>query len=294
MAQSYIKPALTADALIEQLRFQGLIVQDATVAIHCLKAVGYHRLSAYFEPFRESVNNQTKFKPKSTFEDIWKLYLFDQELRLLVVQALEIIEVAFRAAISDTMSLKYGTHWYLQPENFGNQERYYGTLKQIAEVCEKKDDPAVIKYYDIYHHPEFPPSWVIMENLSFGTCVNVFRNLNKKSDKKAICEIFQYHPMAVESWISALRYTRNLCAHHSRLWNRWFVVCPTMSYLFKDFKKERTFYAQVIIISKLLQHISPKLKWKNQLYELLNSNQAIPIDQMGFPTNCKAEHILSL
>ena len=295
MHQSYVKPALAIDALLAQLKQQALIIHDNARAAHCLRAAGYHRLSSYFDPFRISNSNQPQFKTGVTFEEIWDLYLFDRELRLLVTKALELIEVAFRVAISETMSLKHGTHWYLEPAHFKNQQLYYGMIKHIGEVCELHDDPAVKKYFAHYNHPELPPSWVIIENLSFGTCTNIFRNIKTLGDKKAICEIFQYHPTAIESWIYALRYVRNICAHHSRLWNRWFVVSPKMSYLFgSDFKKEKTFYAQAIIIEKLSQSIEPKLKWKNELYELLKSCRNVPITQMGFSSNWQAEELWRL
>lgn len=41
-----------------------------------------------------------------------------------------------------------------------------------------------------------------------------------------VSNIFGYHPRVIESTLEPLRYTRNLCAHHSRIWNRWFLYAP--------------------------------------------------------------------
>ncbi|HEY5853181.1 MAG TPA: Abi family protein [Aldersonia sp.] len=47
------------------------------------------------------------------------LYVFDRALRLLVMDALERVEVAVRAALTDHMSTIYNDpHWYMNPEHF--------------------------------------------------------------------------------------------------------------------------------------------------------------------------------
>lgn len=127
-----------------------------------------------------------------------------------------------------------------------------------------------------------------MEGLSFGACVGAFKNIKKLEDKKNICEIFGFHPTAIESWIRALRYTRNICAHHARLWNRWFVVCPSMRYIGKEhLHKERTFYAQAFIIDKLISSLFTHFHWEMNLFMLMEKYQYLPLDRMGFAKHWK-------
>lgn len=45
------------------------------------------------------------FREGTQFDDVLRLYVFDRSLRLLVMDALERVEVAVRASISNTMSL---------------------------------------------------------------------------------------------------------------------------------------------------------------------------------------------
>src|SRR6185312_6268241 len=163
-----------------------------------------------FDSFKFHHLSEWKFKPLISFDSIWKFYVFDRELRLLVMDALERIEIAFRTALSDTMSLLYEPHWYLNRELFKNIELHDVLLKQITEICRyRNDDQHIKKYYGQYSHPDFPPSWIIMEFLSFGACLSTFQNLKKLNDKKAICRLLTYNPVAIESWMAALRYTRN-------------------------------------------------------------------------------------
>jgi len=63
-----------------------------------------------------------RFKPDSSFEAVFNIYKFDRELRLLTMCELEKIEVAFRSRmIFYVLSRNRGAFWYLEPENFTNQ-----------------------------------------------------------------------------------------------------------------------------------------------------------------------------
>lgn len=55
------------------------------------------------------------------FDDVLDLYVFDRKLRLLVLDALERVEVAVRSALTDHMSQAHGAFWYVDPIHF--QER---------------------------------------------------------------------------------------------------------------------------------------------------------------------------
>jgi abortive infection bacteriophage resistance protein len=86
--------------------------------------------------------------------------------------------------------------------------------------------------------------------------------------------------------MDALRYVRNLSAHHARLWNRWFIISPKLTYLYgKDFGRENTFYAQVIVMDKLIKAISPGSMWKDRLNKLFLKYHTIPYEKMGFTNN---------
>ncbi len=282
MTNKYNNPALPIDDLLQLLHSQGLRIDDTKKATHRLKTVSFHRLSAYFAPYQTHASAK-QFTPQTSFDDVWKLYVFDRELRLLIVDALERVEVTFRTAISDSMSRKYHPHWYLEQQHFKNQHIYNQLMNQINEICQKQHEPTIRAYYKKYNDPKYPPSWIIIECLSFGACASLFRNLAKLADRKEICEVFGFHPTAITSWMDSLRYVRNLCAHHSRLWNRWFTISPKLSYLYgKDFNKENTFYAQLLVIDKLMQAISPGSNWKNKLKALFEKYPYIPFDSMGF------------
>jgi abortive infection bacteriophage resistance protein len=131
---------------------------------------------------------------------------------------------------------------------------------------------------------------LVFEYLSFGACISIFCNIKKLKYRKMVCEVFDEHPTTMESWLFALRYMRNLCAHHSRVWNRWFVICPALSFLFNGkFDKERSCYAQLIVLARLLTKISSETNWKIRLKGLMGEFQHLPLAEMGFSDNWKED-----
>ena len=68
-----------------------------------LAKVNYYRFSAYCIPFEME---RHKFKLDVVFDDVVSLYRFDQQLRQLIDNALEIVEIYLRAKITHTLTLK--------------------------------------------------------------------------------------------------------------------------------------------------------------------------------------------
>lgn len=70
------------------------------------------------------------------FDGVLDLYIFDRALRLLVLDAIERIEVAVRAALTDHMSLTYGRpHWYVDSSHFRDGCRHAELLRMVRETC---------------------------------------------------------------------------------------------------------------------------------------------------------------
>ncbi|MDL1967913.1 MAG: Abi family protein [Deltaproteobacteria bacterium] len=92
--QRYEKPVLNIDQQLELLINQGLIVKNPKRILHYLCFIGYHRLSGYFRTFQLQNISEYIFKKGTAFDSIISLYIFDRKLRLLVMDAVERIEVA--------------------------------------------------------------------------------------------------------------------------------------------------------------------------------------------------------
>ena len=102
----YHKPPLTIKDQIKQLKSRGLVIADESIAEEFLTRVSYYRFSAYLLPFQLKDGTHT-FKPNSTFEKAFNTYLFDRELRHIVFNAIEKIEIAIRARLINIFSLNH-------------------------------------------------------------------------------------------------------------------------------------------------------------------------------------------
>ena len=171
------KAPLTLDQLIKLLESRGLLIEDSERAKRYLRYIGYFRLSRYFSPFKDRPSG-AEFRPDATFDDILNVYIFDRKLRLLIIDAIERIEVAVRATISNTMSISYGSHWYCERWHFKRNFNHAQLINRIKMETgfenKKKRNESCRHYYENYNDPELPASWMIAEVLSiWGQWANI-------------------------------------------------------------------------------------------------------------------------
>ena len=104
-------------------------------------------------------------------------------------------------------------------------------------------------------------------------------------------------PEILESWIHAFANLRNLCAHHSRVWNRRFTIKPKIPYntRFPFLKNinlhDNKLYAQLCCINYILSIISPNNSFTEKLKELILTCHLVDLKEMGFPANWEKEEL---
>lgn len=294
---AYTKPALDVMEQLAQWRSRGLAVPDAQRAQHYLSVVGYYRLSAYSLPFQVG-NPDHQFIPSTEFDDILDLYVFDRGLRLLLLDAIERIEVGLRSHMGNHMALNHGPHWYWDESHFVRAYAHKALLAEIESHCKRKKEPFIKHYVDKYSSPSLPPSWVVMELLTFGQLSTIYDHMANAADQKAIARNFGTQAELLRSWLQTLSYVRNVCAHHSRLWNRelgnapkvpkkspdnWIVMPIVVGD--KNIKPHLRLYLVLVIIEYLLQSVNPESTWHKRLFELLQKHSKVSKAHMGMPDN---------
>lgn len=240
---AYNKPPTTPFAQIQKLKGQGLTFSDEPLAESVLSTVGYFRFRGYLYPYFDlSVTPSTprKFKVGATFEQAHDMYCFDDGLRQLIFSVLPTIEVVLRNDLDTIMCLTAGHgFWYLNQDWFKKDfpER---TIQSIQTSFAQSKEAFADHYHDTYfnsHTPRYkgmPPFWVAAEMTTLGQSLEIFKNLKEDApgfppqglipkstplDKMAH-GLGAAHYRDLVSWIHSLRDTRNVCAHHGRLWNR--------------------------------------------------------------------------
>ena len=290
----YNKPHLTFEQQAQKLIDKGLICSKHTL-IDRLKAVSYYRLSAYWYPFR---TQNGLLKPDTTLEQIWRRYVFDRQLRLLVMDATERVEIHIRTHITNLHSVEYGAFGYTRNNTLPNlkSDRHQVLINNIR-TSKKSSQESFINHYNLkYQEEEHLPLWMASELMTFGDTLSMYKGLSNDIRRK-IAKIYDIHQNVLDSWLHTLLYTRNLCAHHSRLWNREWAIKPKYpnkdsywKYL-RETNKHRIF-GVLSILRHLQSIIAPQSRWKDRLLELLRNYQDIPLDEMGFPMNWQQSHLL--
>ena len=317
----YNKPPLSVEDQIKLLEKRGLSFTNKEQAKTNLSNISYYRISPYTTPFKKIKNDeiQKDFKDNTTWEMIFRLYEFDHKLRLLIFSTIEHIEIAVRTQITNQLSDKYGSHWQDDenifkppfPKTLNNGDsKTIDIYKEIQSHIQNQlnDDKAeiFIKHYkNKYNKPTNPPSWMIVETITFGVLSRIYKNLKNYKDKQLIADYFKLPHKVFSSWIHSIHVIRNICAHHSRLWNKVLDVAPMP---FKN-KKSRgpiwinqtntnnngkgvRIYYILCMLNYLLQTINPTYPLKNYLKELLTEyKDVIYLNAMGFPNDWENENM---
>jgi abortive infection bacteriophage resistance protein len=86
------------------------------------------------------------------------------------------------------------------------------------------------------------------------------------------------------SWFHALTVVRNICAHHSRLWNKTLGVkfeMPRKLAWFQNIPNDKTFFA-LSVIAYILDCIDEDLDFKGEVKTLLLKYPNTNLSAMGF------------
>jgi abortive infection bacteriophage resistance protein len=295
---NYSKQPLTIKEQIERLKSRGLIFNNESLAEKYLYNISYYRLRAYTHPFQNNENPDHPFIKFVSFEQIIELYVFDRRLRLLVLNAIEKIEIALRTKIVYEYSLEYGSHWYESQELYKDIQKFHDNRRLLNKEIARSSESFIKHYKNKYHKPTNPPAWMSLEVSSLGLLNKMFSNLKNSKVKKQISQEFGLPtPKLLSNWVHSLVEVRNICAHHSRLWNRRFTINVNYpqktTFKFLENKPSRTnkLYAVLCLINYLNMIVSPKSDFVNELKILIHQRSIASLNEMGFPENWEDEVI---
>lgn len=278
----YTKPALKFEEQLDLLRNRGLTVRDPGRALRWLHSVSYYRLSAYCLPFKGG----EVFRPGTDFNDIAGLYIFDRKLRLLVLDAIERVEVAIRTAVTYEVAHAYGPFGHADPVNFAPGFDHTRFMDELLDEEQRARETFASHFRKKYPEDEHLPVWMATELLSFGTISKLFQALEPRI-RKTIAVSYGVDAQFLGSWLHALTYVRNVCAHHKRLWNRWLAIrprFPSRSLAWPHHVPDnRKIYAVLVVLRHMLCTVSPNALWRDRLFALVAGHPKLPLDAMGIP-----------
>jgi abortive infection bacteriophage resistance protein len=289
----FAKPSVSIADQVALLVARGMAVPDQAHAKHCLQHISYYRLRAYWLAFEDATPAAGGhiFKAGVSFEDVLKLYVFDRRLRLLVMDAVERVEVSLRGTWAHHLAVKYGPHGYLDPALYFRADRYAQAYSTLIADLDRSKDTFIVHYKNKYDDPEDPPVWMTAEVISLGQLSMWFSNLKHRPDRQAISKPYGFDESVMVSLAHHLTYVRNICAHHGRLWNKQITVkmmvpkAPASLKLAMNQAVSGRLYNTLAVLAYLMGIVAPGTHWRNQLLELMDSCPLADETAMGFPPN---------
>lgn len=329
---AYVKPWLSYGDQLDKLTARGLAVTDRAKALEYLERIGYYRLSGYWFPFRERSGplvlldgpdgrprNPKRietvalddFKPGATFERAVQLYVFDKQLRLLAMDALERIEIALRVDISHTLG-RLDPFAYLRPDllhdSFSRRldpktglTGHHTWLDKQAQLIVRSKEEFVRHNKTKYGLPL--AIWVACEVWDFGAMSKLYDGMRVQEQDTIAGKYGVRDGRIFASWLRSLNYLRNVCAHHSRLWNRNIVDQPKLPPATElpwvaPFEHDVHAHARCFLLLRIARHVlrrvNPSSTWPSRLREHLRGfpdldHLELALGDLGAPKHWEAE-----
>jgi len=296
---TYPKSPTTVSEQIELLIRRGMQITEDTA--HYLNHIGYYRLRGYWIPFEEPdpPDGDHRFRAGTSFDDVLNLYVFDRELRLLVTDAIERIEVSVRNQWVAGLALEHGAHAYLKSDLFRSQRQFGRCLSELSSEYDRSKETHIKHYKKMYGEPDLPPVWAAVDIMTLGQFSHWLSNLKPKSIKSRIAKPYGLDEEVLCSFLHHLTVIRNICAHHGRLWNRAMTITmklprskPAELVEVIDHGPDpnqapRRIYNTLVILAWFLDCICPDHHFRTRLVELIDAH-CIDTKAMGFPASWRA------
>ena len=172
------KQFLTYDEQITFLEEQkGLIISDKEYARRTLLKIGYFPLiNGYKEIFKESNNDQ--FQRETTFEDIYELYNFDNDLRNIFLKYILVAERNIKSSLSYHFCNEYGDLQsdYLNVNNYDYTGKKKNVINKMLKIMSGQlrydSDYVYIRHYMTIY--QYVPLWVLMNVLTIGQLSKIY------------------------------------------------------------------------------------------------------------------------
>lgn len=285
-----LKQPLDIKQQIAKSKEHGMQVPDEVKAEKFLGRINYYRFSGYALEYRVSMNT-SEYTAGTDFDNIVRIYEFDEKLRNLLRLYLEKVEIYFKTKIAYTFSLRkctlapYDQHYL--PSNYYRADKFSSLLQHITAEEQYFKDTAFVKHH-IMTYKNKMPLWVLVEIMTFSTLSKLYSCMYL-SDQEAIANSAGTSARILKNNLHAMAILRNRCSHAGRLYNDTLTmpVAFTPQFLRRHPKiKTNTMFAYIVMLSRRLPDNECKAFFQNSLYRLIAEyEEYVNLDLMGFPGN---------
>ena len=248
--------ATTIEEQIALLKERGMVIDlDNQKVKEILLDIGYYRLGFYWFPFCDKEHN---LNPNTKFSDIVSLYYLDVNLRNILTQYINRIEINFRTKIVYYVSNKYKSSptWFIDPKIVS--PKFIKDIDKHYSEDFKKSNKTIKLHHKKYLNDKYAPAWKTLEFFSFGTILKIYKNLIETDIKERISRFYGVKDIhKFINFMETIVLIRNICAHSAVLYDfktpKGISSIPAISFEDRD---RHSIYPCIKVISYILGVIS--------------------------------------
>lgn len=285
----------TIDEQIEILRSRGLTIDDEGNAKQFLLRNNYYRISGYSLTLRKN----DVFSKSATFQNIVDIYNFDHELRHIILQYIEIIEVQMKSVYAHEFTRVHGPTAHLDDIYFTDKSKHKEIIdKANQQKNQRLSHEAYLKHFVNDLHQDIP-LWAYVDLFTISD-ISFLYSISEPDIKDSVAREFNLNmkkgTQILGSYMHSMTIIRNLCAHGSRIYNRLFEQKPSLNKSEKALLRKNKdssidnahFYGFLLIMKRLLPY-DKFSEMKDAIISLTKKYPFVRMDYYGFRSDWKQQ-----
>ena len=207
---------------ISILQSRGMKFRSIDFAKEVLSKNNYYNIVNAFKSFFLLNEDPETYINNIYFEEVYSIYVFDKQLRILFLKYMLIVESELRRHIA------YEFAHYEGPEMWNNVSSYnYNSdnqinVQRINNLISKINADYVNSHkYEMIDHflnlHEIPPIWALVNAFDFGTLRTFYFNLKHTLKEIISRNYYNIDYGTLKTFLSSLNMYRNVCAHDYRI-----------------------------------------------------------------------------
>ncbi len=278
----------TVEEQLDILRSRGLTINDEVQARDFLLRNNYYRISGYSLTLRKN----DVFSKSATFQNIIDIYHFDHELRHILLQYLEVIEVQMKSIYAYEFAKVHGPTGYLDEIFFTNKTKHQEIIsKADQQKNQRLPHEAYLKHF-VNDLQQNIPLWAYVDLLTISD-ISFLYSISEQPIKDSVARSFgltmNRGTAILGSYMHSMTIIRNLCAHGSRIYNRLFEQKPSLNKKEKALLRKNSngeidnahFYGFLFVMKRILP-ANKFSEMKNSIISLTRKYPFVRMDYYGF------------
>lgn len=254
---------------------------DKEKAENTLAIIPYYKLKQFARPFAKKSESGGIDYQNTKFQVVVSRYYQDKNLRLMLLHAIEDIEVAIKTKLAYVLGKPgLGSYGYLSFNLWCDKSEYCKyyldykkrDFKRRLKLSMRDSDNPELNEKLKRDNSKYPPVWLMIDLLTFGQVVDLLK-LMSKNKLKEIADDFDSTPDILISWLQCVNLIRNTCAHNSNIIDIKLTTTPylrnewkTLLYEYKEGTHTNRIATPLFVILDMVGHINSKYKFEDIIH----------------------------